>query len=44
MRQRHHLKAAGHPLLAFKTPDSIKGWQWTYFYVRNQRSDQDRIG
>ena len=31
-------------LPAFKTPDSIKGWQKTYFYVSNRRSDEDRIG
>ena len=31
-------------LLAFKTLDSIKGWQRTYFYVRNKKSDEDRVG
>ena len=25
-------------------PDSIKGWQRTYFYVSNRKSDQDQIG
>ena len=31
------------PLPAFKMPDSVKGWQRSYFYARN-RTDTDRIG
>ena len=31
-------------LPALKTPHSIKGWQRTYFYVRNKKSDEDRVG
>ena len=31
-------------LPAFKTPDSIKGWQRANFYVCNKKSDEDRVG